>query len=222
MRIVAIVGLSESGKTLLLTGLIGEFRRRGLRTFAVKHCPDGFSLDREGKDTWIYTQAGAEGVAMVSSEEWAVLEKARPVDLRTLAKRFFAGADVVLIEGGKRVRGLKKIEVLRPGVSDVVEAVPEELLAVISDAGAPPGISAPVFGVRQAAAICDLILSQEEEPMSDVKLEVNGQNVPLNPFVRSFIEKTVLGMVAALSDVDPEPVKIVLGIDREPAVRKNP
>jgi molybdopterin-guanine dinucleotide biosynthesis protein B len=220
MRIVAVVGLSESGKTILLAGLISEFKRRGLRTFAVKHCPHGFSLDREGKDTWMYTQAGADGVAMVSDEEWAVLRKEDDADLRSLAGRLFAGADIVLVEGGKRAPGLKKIEVLRTGVSDSVQTSPEELLAVVSDEGAPPGTAAPVFSVKQAAAICDLILSQEEESMSDVRLEVDGKKVPLNPFVRSFIENTVRGMVAALSGVDAAPAKIVLAIDREPAARK--
>ncbi len=77
MRIVAVVGLSESGKTRLLAGLIAEFKRRGLRTFAVKHCAHGFSLDLEGKDTWTYTQAGADGVAMVSPEDWAVVRTLR-------------------------------------------------------------------------------------------------------------------------------------------------
>jgi molybdopterin-guanine dinucleotide biosynthesis protein MobB len=222
MRIVAVVGFSESGKTLLLTGLIGEFKRRGLRTFAVKHCPHGFSLDPEGKDTWMYTQAGADGVVMVSPGEWAVLCKEDDADLLTLAGRLFAGADVILVEGGKRVPGLRKIEVLRPGISEVVETRPNELLAVVTESGAAPGAAAPVFGLKQAAAICDLILAQEEETMSNVQLEVDGQNVPLNPFVRSFIEKTVLGMIAALSGVEPDPAKIVLAIDRKASDRENP
>jgi molybdopterin-guanine dinucleotide biosynthesis protein B len=222
MRIVAAVGLSESGKTLLLTGLVSEFKRRGFRTFVVKHCPHGFTLDQEGKDTWKYAQAGAEGVAMVSPEEWAVLRKEDDADLRALAKRLFAGADVVLVEGGKRAPGLKKIEVLRSGISDTVETPPEELLAVVSDGGAPLGMSVPVFSIKQAVEICDLILSQEEEAMSDVRLEVDGRDVPLNPFVRTFFERTVLGMVGSLSGVDPEPEKIVLAIDRKPVTKKNP
>jgi molybdopterin-guanine dinucleotide biosynthesis protein B len=222
MRIVAAVGLSETGKTLLLTGLISEFKRRGLRTFAVKHCAHGFMLDMEGKDTWKYAQAGADGVAMVSSEEWAVLQRARDIDLRALAEQAFAGADIVLIEGGKETRGIRKIEVLRAGVSDVVQTAPEELLAVVSDRGAPPGTTVPVFTLKQTAETCDLILSQGEEAMPDVKLEVDGREVLLNPFVRAFIEKTVLGMVTSLSGVDPEPRKISLSIDREgPSPKKS-
>jgi molybdopterin-guanine dinucleotide biosynthesis protein B len=215
MRIIAAVGLSETGKTLLLTGLIRELKRRGLRTFAVKHCSEGFSLDIEGKDTWKYSQAGADGVAMVSSEEWAVVQKADGTGLRALAARAFPGADVVLVEGGKQARGFRKIEVLRSGVSDILQTPPGELLAVVSDHGAPPGTAAPVFTLKQMAEICDLILSQEEDAMSDIRLEVDGRAVPMNPFVRSFIEKTLLGMVSALSGIDPDPRKISLTIDRD-------
>ena len=215
MRIVAVVGLSETGKTLLLTGLISEFKRRGLRTFAVKHCSHGFTLDLEGKDTWKYAQAGADGVAMISPEEWAVVGKTTDVGLRAIAERAFPGADVVLVEGGKQAPGLRKIEVLRPGISDAVQTDPEELLAVVSEGGALPGATAPVFDPSQASEICDLILSQEEDPMAEVKLEVDGRAIPLNTFVRSFIEKTVLGMVSSLSGVDPEPQKIELRIDRD-------
>jgi molybdopterin-guanine dinucleotide biosynthesis protein B len=217
MRIVAAVGLSETGKTLLLSGLIGEFTRRGLRTFAVKHCAHGFMLDTEGKDTWKYAQAGADGVAMVSSEEWAVIERTgeEDVDLRSLGRRVFAGADIVLVEGGKDAPGIKKIEVLRSGVSDVVRTPPEELLAVVSDAGAPAGTSVPVFTLSQRVEICDFILSQAEEAMTDIKLEVDGREIPLNPFVRTFIENTVLGMVMSLNGVNLEPKKISLTIERD-------
>jgi|GEM_PF-91231 len=214
MRIVAAVGLSETGKTVLLAGLISEFKRRGLRTFAVKHCAHGFMLDTEGKDTWKYAQAGADGVAMVSSEEFAVLQRAQDIDLRALAERAFAGADVVLIEGGKEARSIRKIEVLRAGLSDVIQTPASELLAVVSDGGTAPGTTVPVFTLKQTAEICDLILSQEEEAMSEVRLEVDGKEISLNPFVQTFLEKTVLGMVTSLSGVDPEPRKIIVAIDR--------
>lgn len=215
MKIVAAVGLSETGKTLLLSGLISEFKRRGMRTFAVKHCSHGFSLDTEGKDTWTYAQAGADGVAMVSPEEYAVLGRTGETGLKALAERVFAGADIVLVEGGKHARGIRKIEVLRSGVSDVIQTPPGELLAVVSDHGAPPGTSVPVFTLKQAVEICDLILSQEEDTMSDIRLEVDGRKIPLNPFVRTFIERTVLGMITSLTGVDADPRKILLSIDRD-------
>jgi hypothetical protein len=48
----------------------------------------------------------------------------------------------------------------------------------------------------------------------NITLEVDGREVNLNPFVRTFIERTVVGMVTSLSGVDPEPERISLVIDR--------
>jgi molybdopterin-guanine dinucleotide biosynthesis protein MobB len=214
MRIVAVVGFSGSGKTRLVVRLIGELGRRGLRVAALKRCSHGFSLDTEGKDTADFAAAGADGTAMVSPEGWAALGRGPVEDLQQLAARLFPDADVILIEGGKDFRGTRKIEVLRSGVSEAPAGRPEELLAVVSDLPAPDGVAAPVFKPDDLAAICDRILSLKEADMADIKLEVDGREINLNPFVRTFIERTVLAMVTSLSGIDPEPKRIALVIDR--------
>ena len=215
VRIVAVVGHSNTGKTFLLTRLIREFKRRGVRTFALKHCAHGFSLDLEDKDTWEFARAGADGVALVSPGEWAVLRTTQVPGLRVLAREAFPEAEVILVEGGKHEPGLKKIEVLSPNRSGIPLTPPAELLAVVSEKAAPAGLEAPVFAPAQAADICDFILSQKEESMAEIELIIDGQPVPLNAFVREFIEKTVAGMVTALDGVSPEPAEIVLKIRRE-------
>jgi hypothetical protein len=58
--------------------------------------------------------------------------------------------------------------------------------------------------------------------MPEIKLEIDGRDIPLNPFVQTFIENTVLGMVTSLSDVDPEPKRIILSIERAAATAKKP
>ena len=221
MKIVAVVGFSESGKTRLITRLIGELKRRGLRAYAVKRCSHGFSLDTESKDTADFTRAGADGVAMVSPEGWAALGKSPVADVPALAGRLFPDADVVLVEGGKDVRGPRKIEVLRAGVSEVLVSRPDELLAVVADFSLPDGLLVPIFKPEETAEICDLILRLEEGNMTDIKLEVDGREVNLNPFVRTFIERTVLGMVTSLSGIDPEPKRIELVIDRKEVAAKS-
>jgi molybdopterin-guanine dinucleotide biosynthesis protein MobB len=220
MKIVAVVGFSESGKTRLITRLIGELKRRGLRAYAVKRCSHGFSLDTGGKDTADFTKAGADGVAMVSPEGWAALGKSPVADVPALAGRLFFDADVVLVEGGKEAAGLPRIEVLRAGVSEVLVSRPDELLAVVADFPLPDGLPVPIFKPEETAEICDLILRLEEGNMADIKLEVDGREVNLNPFVRTFIERTVLGMVTSLSGIDPEPKRISLVIDRNEAAAK--
>jgi len=214
MRTVAVVGFSETGKTRLIIELIKEFKRRGLKVCAVKRCSHGFALDTEGKDTADFGRAGADGVAMVSPAGWAALGQAADVEARALAARLIPGAAVVLVEGGKDVRGLRRIEVLRAGVSGVLVSRPEELLAVVSDAPVPDEVGVPVFMPAETAAVCDMILELEEDDMAEIKLEVDGREVNMNPFVRTFIERTILGMVTSLSGVDPEPKRISLVIDR--------
>lgn len=223
MKIVAFVGASGSGKTRLITELISEFKRRGLRTCALKHCAHGFALDTEGKDTWKFAEAGAEGVAMAGPGEWAVRMKARndsEPDLLTLARRFFADADVVLVEGGKTTRS-KKIEVLRTGVSGGLFTAEEDLLAVVSEADTRAPASVPVFRPSQTAAICDLILSRGEDIMSEITLEVDGQEVNMNPFVRTIFENTIRGMVASLSGLSPDPETISIVIRKGTAKKES-
>ncbi|HSA97223.1 MAG TPA: molybdopterin-guanine dinucleotide biosynthesis protein B [Acidobacteriota bacterium] len=215
MRTVSVVGFSGTGKTRLVVRLIEELRRRGLRVAAVKRCPHGFALDTEGKDTAEFSRAGADGVAMISPEGWAAVAPGAPAEAGRLASRLFPEADVVIIEGGKGASGAPKIEVLRAGVSDVLTNRPAELLAVVSDRPLAGGASIPVLGPDETARLADLILRVEEAAMADITLEVDGREIDLNAFVQTFIEKTVLGMVTALSGVDPEPQKITLVIERE-------
>lgn len=214
MRIVAIVGFSETGKTRLSARLIMDLRRRGLRVAAVKRCAHGFSLDTEGKDSADFAAAGAEGVALVSPEGWAAFGSAADADAALLAARLFPDADVVIIEGGKDVRGIPKIEVLRAGVSEIPVSPAAELVALVSDLPTEGVAAVPVFGPDDVAGVADLILSLEEANMADIRLEVDGREVNLNPFVRTFIEKTLLGMVTSLSGVDPDPKRISIVVDR--------
>jgi len=214
MKIVAVVGFSETGKTRLIVKLIEELTKRGLRVSAVKRCSHGFALDTEGKDTAEFSRAGADGVAMISPEGWAALGRKASVEAPALAERLFPEADVVLIEGGKGIAGIPKIEVLQAGVSETPTSRPEELLAVVSDRPLSGGFAVPVFSPEETAPLSDLILSVEEASMADITLEVDGREVNMNPFVRTFIERTVLGMVTSLSGIDPEPKRISLVIDR--------
>jgi molybdopterin-guanine dinucleotide biosynthesis protein B len=214
MRTVAIVGFSESGKTRLIVRLVRELKGRGLRVAAVKRCSHGFTLDAEGKDTSDFSEAGADGVAMVSPEGWAALGKAPDVEASRLATRLFPDADIVLVEGGKDIPRTRKIEVLRSGVSGTVMSRAGELVAVVSDMPLPGGVAVPVFAPEDVPGIADFILTLEEETMTEIRLEVDGREVNMNPFVRTFIENTVLGMITSLSGIDPEPKKISLVINR--------
>ncbi len=218
MKIVAFVGASDSGKTQLISQLIGEFAHRGVRVAALKHCPHGFEIDTKGKDSWMFARAGADGVAMIGPGEWAVLHKASDgseADPADIASRFFPAAEVVLVEGGKGMRGLPKIEVTRDLRLSPPVTPPDQILGLVTDRQDESESPVPVFAFSQVAGICDFILSQGEVAMPDVKLEVDGREVLLNEFVQTIFANTVLGLVASLSGLDPEPRTVTLVIERK-------
>ena len=52
--------------------------------------------------------------------------------------------------------------------------------------------------------------------MGTEDMELDGQTVRMNRFVRSIFVNAILGMIRSLDKIDPEPRRIVLTIDREP------
>ena len=49
-----------------------------------------------------------------------------------------------------------------------------------------------------------------------IVVELDGQPVRMNRFVRSIFVNAILGMIRSLDKIDPEPRHIVVTIDREP------
>jgi len=156
MKICAIVGYSKSGKTRLIRKLIQELKRRGHSVAVIKHCAGGFTFDLEGKDSWQFMETESNGVALISPGQLAVLKrKVEKVDFHRVAEEYFRDVDIVLVEGGRRERGLKKIEVLRRGVSEKVECSLEELIAVVSDVKV--AVNKPVCHPDQIGEIADIM-----------------------------------------------------------------
>ncbi len=74
--VIAAVGTSGSGKTTTIEYLINRFSEEGYSVGAVKHIHHrGFSIDKEGTNTWRYAQAGAKVVVAVSPEEIDIIKR---------------------------------------------------------------------------------------------------------------------------------------------------
>jgi len=103
-----VVGTSNSGKTLLVTRLVQEFRERGFRVGTVKHCPHGADMDVSGKDSWQHSRAGAE-LAMVTTPGRVALFRELPAELSLEeVAAYFRGLDLLIVEGYKHL-GYPKI-----------------------------------------------------------------------------------------------------------------
>lgn len=197
--IVSIVGKSDIGKTTLLEKLLPELTRRGHCIATVKHDVHGFEVDREGKDSWRHKRAGAHTVVLSSPQKVAVIRDVeRDLTLEEIREKFIRDVDLILSEGYKN-DVQPKIEVFRKGKYEGLLCTPEDnLCAVISDQTFE--IDVPFFSLEDIKGLADFIENRFLRPDEgrEVILKVNGEKIPLNPFVKGFLARTIKGMVVSL------------------------
>lgn len=138
-RIVSIIGLKNAGKTTLAVALSCEFVRKGRRVMSIKHASHPAEVDREGTDSYrLYHEGKAERVLIAGPNERVVIERSPDdTDPVSLARRYFDGADIVLVEGFKRAP-IPKIEVYRRAagpapIYDTSLPNAEEWVALVTD-----------------------------------------------------------------------------------------
>ena len=132
--LVAIVGKSDSGKTTLVEKVVPELVKLGLRVGTVKHDAHSFEIDHPGKDSWRHGQAGAHAYAIASPERLAFITRLDgEMPLADIARRFFAGFDLVVAEGYKRTAP-HRVELFRVGAGHAEPLCgPGEAIALVTD-----------------------------------------------------------------------------------------
>jgi len=101
--VIAAVGTSGSGKTTTLEYLISHLSAEGYKIGSIKHIHrEGFTIDKEGTNTWRYAHAGAKVVVAISPDEIAVIRKTHE-DLNDLDQVISMlereQLDIIFIEG---------------------------------------------------------------------------------------------------------------------------
>ena len=199
--VVCVVGKSGVGKTYVVERLVVELKRRGYRVAAIKHSAGGFEIDHEGKDTWRFAEAGSDAVAISSQQKVAIIRKVdHDHTLAELQRYIGPDFDIILAEGFKQDKA-PKIEAHRKEFGPDLLCAKEELLAIATDEKLK--IDVPQYGLEDAAGMVNLVEKRffDTEKEDTVTLFVNEELIPLNPFVRSIITKTLAGMVSALKKV---------------------
>lgn len=114
MKAIGFIGYSNSGKTTLIEKLIPIFRKRGLNVSAIKNAHHGFDMDRPGKDSFRYRNAGAGQVLIATASRWALLSET-PQRAATLDELLgqLEPCDLVIVEGFKSEGHVPRIEVRR-------------------------------------------------------------------------------------------------------------
>lgn len=152
------VGHSGSGKTTLVEKLLPELTSRGLQVATIKHAHHKVVLDKEGKDSWRYKQAGATMSMLVTADELQLVADA--VDQREpaqLTQRFLGEADLVLAEGFSLAPG-DKIEILRRECGKPPRCqIDDGLIAIVTDMD-EVYTQLPHFALDDIARLADFLL----------------------------------------------------------------
>ncbi len=198
---IAIVGESGTGKTNLIERLIVEFKNRGMRVAAVKHSHGEIDIDKEGKDSWRFAEAGSDITVFSSVDKLAYIRNVDSDSSIAEILRIIGGsADLVLFEGFKK-GNIPKIEVYREQSGSDLVCPLQILSAVATDKHLD--IDLPQVSLNDTAQIADFI----EQNILNLQgttslLFINGKQVFIKPFVQDIISEALLAMVATLKDVD--------------------
>jgi molybdopterin-guanine dinucleotide biosynthesis protein MobB len=103
---------SGAGKTTLIEGIIKELKIKNYKVGILKHDVKKFEIDHPGKDSYRFTEAGADSVIIDSASKLALiqnLDKEKSIDE---ILHCFKNEDIIIIEGFKN-NSYPKIEVHR-------------------------------------------------------------------------------------------------------------
>ncbi len=156
--LVAIVGKSDSGKTTLIEKLLPELIKLGLRVGTVKHDAHSFEIDHPGKDSWRHGHAGALAYVVSSPKRLAYIANLETeTTLAEIARRFFAGFDLIVAEGYKR-SAPHLVELFRVAAGhEAPLCAPGEALALVTDA---PLAHEHLFGLDDAPALARFLAAR--------------------------------------------------------------
>jgi len=211
--IISIVGKSDSGKTTLIEKLVPELTRRGYRVATIKHDIHGFEVDREGKDSWRHKQAGAHSVVISSPTKAALIRDVeRDLSLAEIREKLVQDVNLILSEGYKK-DVQPKIEVFRKEKHKKLLCTKKDhLVAIVSNRRFRVGV--PCFDLEDTKGLADFIEKEflKSKKEKEISLRVNGKPIPMTPFVRDFLIKTIQGMLSALKGCEkPKHIEIYIG-----------
>ena len=153
--VLTLIAKSGSGKTTLMEKLIAELKKRGYKLATIKHhSHPGFDVDKPGKDSWRFAQAGSDHVIIAAPDKIAgyrLLERELTLDeiLETVTD-----VDLILVEGYKRA-GKPAIEIVRAELGTELIGEREQLVAVAADV--PLDVNVPQLDLNDVSGIAAFI-----------------------------------------------------------------
>jgi molybdopterin-guanine dinucleotide biosynthesis adapter protein len=158
MVVSFVAAASNSGKTTLIEKVVRILKSRGLRVAVIKHASAGFDLDKPGKDSWRFQQAGADAVVLVGPERMALIKKIEREPAPREIEKMVPDADIIIHEGFKKT-AVNRIEVFRQGISGDLPLCMDDAsyLALVSDK--PYDVTIPWFDLNDANGVAEFLVN---------------------------------------------------------------
>jgi len=153
-----VAARSGTGKTTFLEKLIREVVSRGYRVGAVKSDAHGFEIDKPGKDSWRFTQAGARSTAIIGPDKFALIQQTETKKELEQVVALMSDVDIILVEGYK-FSDRPRIEIVRKELGTELVSPAEKLLAVITDVVVLP-VSVLVFALDDVSGVADFLIAK--------------------------------------------------------------
>ncbi len=152
---------SNSGKTTLIEGIIRILKSRGYKVGAIKNDVRKFQIDYPGKDSFRFTEAGADNVVIASESTVAMIRKVNQRRSIEELLLLFQDVDIVIVEGFKGNK-FPKIEVYRKDASKCLlyknsKYNFENFAAIVTSENLITDI--PVFDINDIKKVADFIES---------------------------------------------------------------
>lgn len=100
--ILGFYGLSNTGKTTLITSLIKMLTEKQYKVASIKQTKHSYSIDSPGKDTWKHAHAGSDLVCFQTAGETSfIIKRQLPLEQIMNLINTIDVFDIVLIEGSR-------------------------------------------------------------------------------------------------------------------------
>ncbi|WP_282936703.1 molybdopterin-guanine dinucleotide biosynthesis protein B [Paenibacillus sp. RC67] len=157
---IGFAGFSDSGKTTLISRLVGYYHEQGIRAGVIKHDAHGHYKEAVGSDSSLYIEAGAAATVVVSPESYVVFRR-ESKSLKQMVDALQSNKlDLILVEGFKKERH-DQIALFRYSEqADIIHHLPKPPVAVVAPKELKEHISGniPFFDPEDIASIAEFIL----------------------------------------------------------------
>jgi molybdopterin-guanine dinucleotide biosynthesis protein B len=213
MKVIAVSGTKNTGKTTLVTRIVAELTRRGFSVGTIKHTHHTFDL--EGKDTWKHREAGAEIVVGSGDETFLTVNENMDLDQILSMIKFIKDLDFVVLESFKHCKYAKvatsniedefiitrvnALEMNENDVKPIVDLIEERSYGILQN------LDCKKCGFENCTEFAKAVAKGEAKTGTECKTEsdeillrVDDRIIPMNFFVQDFVKNAVIGMIKSL------------------------